>query len=74
MYTDDTLLLNTGQTELEAMQLSQLCFDKIIAWRNLNRLTINQSKTNNLCITNHNNLSNIVYKKGYNMSGKCRHL
>ena len=63
MYADDTLLLNSGQTELEAVQRSQLCFDKIITWCNLNRLTINQSKTKHLCISNHTNLSNISIRK-----------
>ena len=37
MYADDTLLLNPGKHELEAVQNSQNCFNKIISWCNLNR-------------------------------------
>ena len=51
MYADDTLLLNTGNTELTAVQHSQECFDRIINWCNLNRLTINSDKTKHLCIS-----------------------
>ena len=63
MYADDTLLLNTGDTELTATQNSQDCFNRIITWCNLNRLTINSAKTKHLCISNKKHLSNISILK-----------
>ena len=56
MYADDTLLLNTGQNEGLAIQNSQDCFDRVIRWCNLNRLTINSDKTKHLCISNKKHL------------------
>ena len=35
MYADDTLLLNTGSTEVQSVNQSQICFDKGIAWCDL---------------------------------------
>ena len=52
MYADDTLVINTADTELLAVQNSQNCFDRVIAWCNLNKLTINSEKAKHLCITN----------------------
>ena len=63
MYADDTLLLNPGKHELEAVQNSQNCFNKIISWCNLNRLTINRDKTKHLCVSRNKNLSNISVRK-----------
>ena len=63
MYADDTLLLNPGKTELEAVQHSQICFNKIIAWCNLNRLTINKDKTKHLCVSRNNILLNASVNK-----------
>ena len=40
MYADDTLLINTGASEVSAIQRSQNCFDKVIAWCKLNKLPI----------------------------------
>ena len=60
MYADDTLLLNTGRSEVER---SQLCFDKIILWCNFNRLTINQNKTKHLCISKNKTSLNVSIKK-----------
>ena len=63
MYADDTLLLNQGKNELEAVQQSQNCFDKVISWCNLNRLTINRSKTKHLCVSRNKHLFNISIRK-----------
>ena len=63
MYADDTLLLNTGKTELQAVHRSQKCFNNVITWCNLNRLTINRSKTKHLCISKSTNLLNISVMK-----------
>ena len=63
MYADDTLSLNTGKTQLQAVQNSQQCFDKIITWCNLNRLTINKSKTKHLCVSRTKDLLNITILK-----------
>ena len=52
MYADDTLLVNKGRDEETAVQNLQSCFDKIVAWCNINRLTLNEDKTKHLCITN----------------------
>ena len=67
MYADDTLILNSGKNELEAVQHSQNCFDKIINWCNLNRLTINMTKTKHLCVSRNKNLLNIHV----NMNATC---
>ena len=59
---DDTLLMNSGTSEHEATQYSQNCFNKIINWCNLNRLTINITKTKHLCISRNKKLLNIPVK------------
>ena len=64
MYADDTLLLNAGESEVIASQHAQHCFDKVINWCNLNKLTINSEKTKHLCISNKKHLSNIHIQKG----------
>ena len=63
MYAEDTLVINTGDTELLAVQNSQYCFDRVIAWCNLNKLTINSNKTKHLCITNKKQLLNLHVQK-----------
>ena len=63
MYADDTLLLNVGNTEIQSVYHSQKCFDKIIAWCKLNRLTINKDKTKHLCISNKKHLLNTSVTK-----------
>ena len=63
MYADDTLVINTADTELSAVQNSQNCFDRVIAWCNLNKLTINSEKTKHLCITNKKRLLNLHIQK-----------
>ena len=45
-----TVLVNKGKDEQISIQNSQICFDKIKRWCNLNRLTLNQAKTKHLCI------------------------
>ena len=57
------MLLNPGNTELEAVQLSQNCFNKLIAWCNLNRLTINKEKTKHLCVSRDKHLLNFSIRK-----------
>ena len=69
MYADDTLLLNAGKTELQAVNQSQICFDKVIAWCDLNRLTINKDKTKHLCITNKKHILNTTIRKGVETLG-----
>ena len=69
MYADDTLLLNAGKTELQAVNQSQICFDKVIAWCDLNRLTINKDKTKHLCITNKKHILNTTIHKGVETLG-----
>ena len=69
MYADDTLLLNTGKTELQAVGQSQSCFDKVIAWCELNRFTINQTKTKHLCISNKKHLLNATIRKDTEILG-----
>ena len=63
MYADDTLLLNPGNIELEAVQLFQNCFNKLIAWCNLNRLNINKGNTKHLCVSRDKNLLNFSVRK-----------
>ena len=63
MYADDTLLLNVGNTEIQSVYHSQTCFDKIIAWCKLNRLTINKDRTKHLCISNKKYLLNTSVTK-----------
>ena len=63
MYADDTLLINTGDTEGQAVQNSQDCFDRVIKWCNLNRLTINSDKTKHLCISSRKqHITNHIHK------------
>ena len=63
MHADDTLVINTADTELSAVQNSQNCFDRVIAWCNLDKLTINSEKTKHLCITNKKRLLNLHIQK-----------
>ena len=62
MYADDTLLVNARNSELQSVNHSQECFDKIITWCNVNRLTINKDKTKHL-ISNQKHLLNLKIQK-----------
>ena len=52
MYADDTLIMSTGQTEMEATEKSQERLDILTSWCCKNKLTINIKKTKHMCITN----------------------
>ena len=52
MYADDTLIMSTGNTEIEAILNSQQQLNILTAWCRCNKLTINISKTKHMCITN----------------------
>ena len=52
MYADDTLIMSTGQTEIEATEESQRRLDILTSWCCKNKLTINIKKTKHMCITN----------------------
>ena len=59
MYADDTLLMSKGYTEEIVIQNSQHCFNKVISWCKLNRLTLNEGKTKHLCITNKKHITTL---------------
>ena len=59
MYADDTLLMSKGHTEEIVIQNSQHCFNKVISWCKLNRLTLNEGKTKHLCITNKKHITTL---------------
>ena len=69
MYADDTLLINKGSTEEIAIQNSQTCFNRVITWCKLNRLTLNESKTKHLCITNKKQTPTLKINAEINMLG-----
>ena len=72
MYADDTLLVNKGKSEYEAVQNSQSCLNKIIGWYKLDKLTLNESKTKHLCITNKKTFVRLDNRCQWYMLGKCR--
>ena len=69
MYADDTLLVNAGKNEESAIENSQNCFNKVLNWCKLNRLTLNESKTKHLCLTNRKHNSTLKIKVDTNPLG-----
>ena len=59
MYADDTLLLNSGETENIAVQNAQNCLNKIIKWCKLNKLTLNENKTQHMCVIHRNHSTSL---------------
>ena len=69
MYADDTLLINMGHSEQIPLQNSQTCFNKVISWCKINRLTLNEKKTKHLCITNKKQIPTLKIKAELNTLG-----
>ena len=69
MYADDTLLVNKGCDEETSVRNSQSCFNKIMTWCNLNKLTLNDNKTKHLCITNRKQTTTLKINSENNQLG-----
>ena len=52
-----------------AIQNSQSCFNKVIAWCKLNKLTLNEDKTKHLCITNRKHTNTLKITANTNQLG-----
>ena len=59
MYADDTLLSSKGTDVIECIQNGQDMLDKLIAWCDLNKLTINVKKTKSMIIKHGNEQCNL---------------
>ena len=59
MYADDTLITSSSKSSRESVLSCQMMLDKIMAWCDKNKLTINIKKTKCMYINSHENQPNV---------------
>ena len=65
MYADDTLLMSEGPTILESISRCQVKLDKLIAWCDANKLSVNIKKTKCMYINSSDESSDVrLYIRG----------